>query len=259
MAEPKELVPMIGEIVRLSTAVIDTTIQNYSGVLSAHRPMIGLLRGVSDLKNIFSTLQDQFAIGPDGSNAPQNTSLATLEGLNALEGSKRAFGLGLTTACYNTLWQVHSKLESGISRGRWQPGPRSPSWPFTEREIQKDVLCIHGYCDVFGAFLNGDVSLLAETRVAPARKEQAAWYHSEECRKMFEWLSPLDFTRKHGDIVSRRHDSTGDWLLSNEVFCDWLLPSSTTTKTLLCSGHPGVGKSFLWLVLLPLSHAVVHS
>src|SRR5580700_10690774 len=108
MAEPKELVPVIGEIVRLSTAVIDTTIQNYSGVLSAHKPMIGLLRGVSDLKNTLSTLQGRFTISSGVGNAPHKTALVILEGLNTLGGSKHAFGLGLITACYNTLLRVHS-------------------------------------------------------------------------------------------------------------------------------------------------------
>ena len=37
-----------------------------------------------------------------------------------------------------------------------------------------------------------------------------------------DWLSPLDFVSKHGDICDRRCEGTGTWLFDKELFRDWL-------------------------------------
>jgi Cdc6-like AAA superfamily ATPase len=57
-----------------------------------------------------------------------------------------------------------------------------------------------------------------------------------------EWLSPLDSPAQQHDIISRRHDGTGEWFLWAEEFKRW---SDGSSKTLFCPGIPGAGKTMI--------------
>jgi ankyrin repeat domain-containing protein 50 len=61
---------------------------------------------------------------------------------------------------------------------------------------------------------------------------------SAEERNAIHWLSPLDFTAKQNDSLSRRQHGTGRWLLESLEFRSWL---STAGNVLWC---PGIRKSF---------------
>ncbi|KAE8371034.1 hypothetical protein BDV26DRAFT_299170 [Aspergillus bertholletiae] len=56
------------------------------------------------------------------------------------------------------------------------------------------------------------------------------------------WLSPLNFLQTQRDILDRRSDGTGQWLLNCDKFQSWL---KGTKKTLWCHGIPGCGKTVL--------------
>lgn len=62
-----------------------------------------------------------------------------------------------------------------------------------------------------------------------------------------EWLQPLplDFQRAHDAAVTARHAGTGTrFLTETSAFTDWLDgPSSSSAKTLLCTGAAGAGKT----------------
>lgn len=61
---------------------------------------------------------------------------------------------------------------------------------------------------------------------------------STEERDAIHWLSPLDFTAKQNDSLSRRQHGTGRWLLDSVEFRSWL---RTAGNVLWC---PGIRKSF---------------
>ena len=55
---------------------------------------------------------------------------------------------------------------------------------------------------------------------------------SEE-RDLLQWLSPLDFSSKQSDALSRRQEGTGRWLLESNEFHSWL---ETAGRVLWCPG-----------------------
>jgi hypothetical protein len=59
---------------------------------------------------------------------------------------------------------------------------------------------------------------------------------------MMQWLSPTDFPAQQHDIISRRQEGTGQWLLDSPEFKGWL---QGAYQTLFCPGIPGAGKTMM--------------
>jgi Cdc6-like AAA superfamily ATPase len=64
---------------------------------------------------------------------------------------------------------------------------------------------------------------------------------------ILDWLSPVDYATQQGDILSRRQDGTGQWLLNSDEFQAWLNQSK---ETLFCPGIPGVGKTMITSIVV---------
>src|ERR1700748_3870363 len=64
----------------------------------------------------------------------------------------------------------------------------------------------------------------------------------QEYKEILEWLTPIDFAPQQHDIISRRHENTGQWFLDSPEFTTWLQGSN---KTLFCQGTPGAGKTMM--------------
>lgn len=60
------------------------------------------------------------------------------------------------------------------------------------------------------------------------------------CQAIADWLTPLDFKSRHREILSRRQEGTGQWLLTSLEFQAWLIEPG---QVLYCHGMPGAGKS----------------
>jgi hypothetical protein len=69
-------------------------------------------------------------------------------------------------------------------------------------------------------------------RIALGREE------ARQTQELLTWLSVLDFRPKQGDILSKRLEGTGKWLLENVLFLKWIAGASAT---LWC---PGARKQF---------------
>jgi hypothetical protein len=63
-----------------------------------------------------------------------------------------------------------------------------------------------------------------------------AGFHDER-RVISDWLSPLNFKAKQMDIISKRAEGTGQWLLESTEFKVWL---DGTSETLWCPGPRGL-------------------
>lgn len=63
-------------------------------------------------------------------------------------------------------------------------------------------------------------------------QEKLRALNSEE-RDLVHWLSPLDFSSKQSDALSRRQEGTGRWLLESNEFRSWL---ETAGRVLWCPG-----------------------
>ena len=72
--------------------------------------------------------------------------------------------------------------------------------------------------------------------------------------KILAWLSPLEPHVRHQDICNQRVDSIGEWLLETKEFRDWYNSEKDGSDhaALFCYGDPGVGKSYIRYVRLPV-------
>ena len=69
----------------------------------------------------------------------------------------------------------------------------------------------------------------------------------DEDNQIREWLSPLKPHQRHQDVRAERLDSVGDWILETSEFQKWSKGEDGSPEgVLLCSGGPGVGKTYLW-------------
>ena len=68
----------------------------------------------------------------------------------------------------------------------------------------------------------------------------------DEKPKVLEWLSPLEPSVRHQDVRTNRVEGVGEWLLQSDEFINWHEGKDRFDRsTLVCSGAPGVGKTYL--------------
>src|SRR5436305_1061587 len=66
--------------------------------------------------------------------------------------------------------------------------------------------------------------------------------HDREHDTILNWLTPIDYAPQQSDIINRRQEGTGLWLLTSEEFQQWV---NQGKKTLFCPGIPGAGKTMM--------------
>ena len=62
-----------------------------------------------------------------------------------------------------------------------------------------------------------------------------------------EWLTPIDYAPQQSDLISRRQEGTGQWLLDSDEFQGWL---NQKHQTLFCPGIPGAGKTMITSIVI---------
>ncbi|KAJ5480131.1 hypothetical protein N7530_005640 [Penicillium desertorum] len=70
---------------------------------------------------------------------------------------------------------------------------------------------------------------------------------SDERSCILDWLSAADYTSQQSDLLARRQEGTGQWLLDSEEYKHWL---RTPRATLFCPGIPGAGKTICSAILV---------
>jgi len=66
--------------------------------------------------------------------------------------------------------------------------------------------------------------------------------------QILTWLSPLEPSLRHRDILERRVDKVGEWLMHTEEFRRWCGlggEGGDYEAVLFCYGNPGAGKTFI--------------
>lgn len=70
-------------------------------------------------------------------------------------------------------------------------------------------------------------------------KNDIEHFLDQEHQDIIDWISSLDFNERQNDIIAKRAEGTGRWLLESLPFGDWFAGKS---KTLWCPGlrkkHP---------------------
>lgn len=65
--------------------------------------------------------------------------------------------------------------------------------------------------------------------------------------ELIRWLSALKFEKQQNDILSQRCPNTGDWILGESTFKDWV---AGPPRPLWCPGMPGAGKTVVAAVVV---------
>ncbi|KAJ6438994.1 hypothetical protein O9K51_08397 [Purpureocillium lavendulum] len=74
------------------------------------------------------------------------------------------------------------------------------------------------------------------------RKMQTDQNSAGERQAVLDWLGSSDHAAVQSDYFNRRQQGTWQWFLESAAFTDWL---DTDSKTLICLGIPGAGKTIL--------------
>ena len=75
------------------------------------------------------------------------------------------------------------------------------------------------------------------------------FYKSDEGAQIMHWLSPLEPNIRHQAVRTSRFSGVGDWFLETSEFREWRGGRDRDMTVLFCSGNPGVGKTYLRLVV----------
>ena len=71
-------------------------------------------------------------------------------------------------------------------------------------------------------------------------------YMLDEDAEIMRWLSPLEPNNTHQAVRTNRFGGIGDWFLETKEFREWRGGEGEADKAvLLCTGYPGVGKTYL--------------
>ena len=129
-------------------------------------------------------------------------------------------------------------------------------WPFEEKQINailvkiertKTLVSLALHKDTFELSLhiksqNDTIQHSVENVLEKVDDVQAG--QEEQTRKaLYSWLSPYEFSTKQSDVLSRRQEGTGKWLLDMPEFKSWTQGSGI--RTIWCPGIPGAGKTVL--------------
>ncbi|KAB5558216.1 hypothetical protein GE09DRAFT_1173204 [Coniochaeta sp. 2T2.1] len=87
-------------------------------------------------------------------------------------------------------------------------------------------------------FSIGDIITVVEF----ANKIRKQFVDDEDRRKVLDWLTPIDYAATQADLINRRQEGTGQWLLDSTEFQTWL---QTKKQTMFCPGIPRAGKTIL--------------
>jgi Cdc6-like AAA superfamily ATPase len=69
----------------------------------------------------------------------------------------------------------------------------------------------------------------------------------EEHLLILKWLTPVDMSTQQKDLINRRHEGTGLWLLDSKEFKGWV---DRSKQTLYCPGMPGAGKTIITSIVV---------
>ncbi|KAF8458748.1 hypothetical protein BDZ91DRAFT_800171 [Kalaharituber pfeilii] len=82
-------------------------------------------------------------------------------------------------------------------------------------------------------------------------KERNLKAKEKKVQRLLRMLSPLEAWKRHQDVLSRRVDGTGTWLLEQEHFRLWCDPTNSPGDRILCCfGGVGTGKTVLSSIVI---------
>ncbi|KAH8694900.1 hypothetical protein BGW36DRAFT_452665, partial [Talaromyces proteolyticus] len=69
----------------------------------------------------------------------------------------------------------------------------------------------------------------------------------QDCRAVLDWLIPTTYSSQQHDLLGRRQEGTGKWLVESKEFKNWV---DQKKQTLFCPGIPGAGKTIATCIVV---------
>ena len=219
-----------------------------SAVRQARQSVQDFIRELICLKKVLSDLQDKVILDPDIAAAFDGRCSSIIENLqsHSTMASKQPAALTVMDLCKTKLDNLIKILKTNSSGSRARSTIIRLVWPLREEAMQKAVDSLHRYMSILETSISIDNLVLnarTHMELKAVRKDQSEWLQSETTRKIFDWLSPLEYCKKQRDIASKRHEGTGKWFLVSEKFTAWV--SGLADSVLWCPGEPGARKTVI--------------
>ena len=196
----------------------------------------GFRRELQSLKTVLSETNTNLLLNPDFKEAFENRRSALLSelGPDAPPGAETALSI---KSCKDELQGLLDELKKK-GKGRIMGWEKLKS-AFLNKRAQSSVDKLRHQCEIFNNMVSIDTMTLGVMNykeIRQARQEQREWHKVEQNRKILTWLSNLNFEEKQRDILSKRHPSTGRWLLDSDAFKAWRNGHDESPSTLWCPG-----------------------
>ncbi|KAH0563314.1 hypothetical protein GP486_002120 [Trichoglossum hirsutum] len=152
--------------------------------------------------------------------------------------------------CQDVIAELDAILSRHKSLGSGPRGFRSRSryvwdrirWDQTEiADLRSRIISNTALLDAFNA-IQADVDKLS-SHIDGIYSNQSQQQH----RTIIDWISPLSFSTQQNDLITKRQEGTGLWLLESSAYKQWL---NGTQRTLFCPGIPGAGKTMLASIVI---------
>ena len=234
MAEVLGIASGVAGLMSLTIEVFQISYDYIDKVHNASNTLCRFLRELQDLKVVIimveqmtKSIDEQTIFGPDHycllSIAQSNEYLDLLE-------------------------IIRHKLEKRKVYGSFQQKLKALTWLFSEDKTPGLIQALHRHLEKYRTALALDNLNVAAQNLSEVRHSKDA-QRGTQVEAVLDWLSPLNMYQKQQDTLSRRHGSTGSWLLEEPNFRKWV-NSESSNRTLWCPGDPGTGKTVITSIVV---------
>ncbi|KAI9774836.1 MAG: hypothetical protein M1840_000052 [Geoglossum simile] len=233
MAEVLAIASGIAGLLSLTIEVYSISARYISCVKNASSAVGDVLRELKSLKTILTEL-DKVTEHMESEKVFQERSSSLLSVDDSEEYRE-------------VLERLRVKMLKQASQTGFSAKMKNFAWPFSEERTQCMVDLLRRHVGIFGQALTID-TFFTTSQVLKEVRSLGQDKREKKTTKVLEWLSSVDMQPKQQDILSRRQSGTGEWLLCNECFIDWM--DNDSVSLLWCPGDPGVGKTVLTSIVV---------
>ncbi|KAI1735936.1 hypothetical protein F4680DRAFT_433578 [Xylaria scruposa] len=219
----------VAGVLSLAIQLVHLTQRYTSRMMNLPRSVASYLTDLTVLKQLLSDIQNGLALPLATSGLGSATYLALTNELRIIEGElenvqDKLHNAQTQEACFmtrNILWPIPE--DETI---RWASNLRMC------RERIESTIMISGL----------QLQLQSQAGIEELRKRAETTDQRRENHLILDWICDESYKRKHAELISSHHPSTGQWIFAAPEFQSWV---SKESGTLWCHGNPGTGKTQL--------------
>jgi hypothetical protein len=192
---------------------------------------------ISSTRGLLETLKETIE---DAESAPQEGWSATIRSLNNDEGPLKQLE--------ETLITLHDAFSRAAAAKGLDKISKRFLWPFKKDDAENLIKNVDRQKLLLILALENDHIALSkeiqrDTRTVRDGIDRLIHSQEDQDRQaIIDWLTPIEYAAQQTDIISKRQEGTGEWLLKSSEFQEWVNKSQ---QTLFCPGIPGAGKTVM--------------